>query len=121
MATPPTAQAFDQTLDPHEELDFLIDCSSLLDGGEKIASYTLTLYAESIAHGLEIMSGGGRDDALANDSTAILLWFEISDPDETDVDFDGAGVSLPVDLVFVTNSTPARTRNRTFLVKVAQL
>ena len=126
MAIPPTAVSFTATLDPHEELDFVINCGGLLEVGEEITSYTLTPLAEAVALGLTIMSGSGRDhalitgDATYDDNTAVRLWLEIDDTDEGDASFDAAGVSLPVEIEFVTNSSPARTRQRTVLVKVAQ-
>lgn len=126
MAIPPTAVSFAATLDPHEELDFIINASGLLEVGEEISSYTLTPLAEAVALGLTIMSGSGRDhalitgDAVYSDNTAIRLWLEIADLDEADVAFDGQGVSLPIEVELVTNSIPARTRQRTILVKVAQ-
>lgn len=127
MAIPPTAVSFAATLDPHEELDFVINCDGLLEVGEEIVTYTLTPLAEAVALGLTIMSGSGRDHALIaseasyTDNTAVRLWLEIDDGDETDAAFDAQGTSLPLEIEFVTNSSPARTRQRTVLVKVAQL
>lgn len=120
MPTPPTAFAFEDGLDPHEELDFVIPCGPILEDGEEIDSYTLTVLAESAALGLTIMSGGGRDHELVEDNTAIALWLEIADAYKTNAAFDGTGASLPMEVTLVTNSAPARTRQFTCLVPVAQ-
>lgn len=120
MATPPTAFEFEEGLDPHEELDFVLPCEPILEEGEEIASYTLTLLAESVALGLTIMTGSGRDHALVETNQSILLWLEVDDAYKTNAAFDGTGVSLPMEVTIVTNSSPTRTRQFTALVPVAQ-
>lgn len=120
MAIPPTAAAFAQGLDPHEELDFVIPCAPLLEIDEAIDSYELTPLAEAVALGLTIMTGGGRDHARLEDNRSILMWLEIDDAFETNAAFDGAGVRLPMEVTIVTDSYPARTRQITLLVPVAQ-
>ncbi|MDE8654768.1 hypothetical protein [Novosphingobium album (ex Liu et al. 2023)] len=120
MAIPPTAATFADALDPMEEMDFVYPAGPLLEEGEEIASYTLALRPEAIALGLTIMTGGGRDPALIEGSTAILFWLAIDDDFKTDAAFDGTGTSLPMEVTFVTNSAPARTRQRTILVRVVQ-
>lgn len=121
MATPPTAFEFAEGLDPHEELDFVVPCDNRLETGEEIASYTLTLLAEATALGLTIMSGDGRDHQRIESNRSIELWLEIADAYKTNAAFEGAGVSLPMEVTIVTNSSPARTRQFTALVPVAQL
>lgn len=120
MAIPPTAETFAQTLDPQEELDFSINCAGLLELGEEIASYTLTVLAEGVALGLTIMSGSGRDHGLNDESNGVDFWLTIDPGYQANVAFEGAGTALPLHVQFETNSTPARTRERTFLVQVAQ-
>ncbi len=120
MAIPPTATAFSQGIDPHEELDFIIPCGPVLEADEEINSYTLTPLAEAVALGLTIMSGGGRDHNLIESNRSILMWLEIDDAHKTNPAFDGAGVRLPMEVTIVTNSNPARTRQFTALVPVMQ-
>jgi len=119
MATPATAKNIG-TLDPNEELDFLVPLAPVLEPGEEIASYTLELLPEAVALGLTIMTGSGRDHALALENTAIYFWLNI-DPDFIgNAAFDG-GIALPMQVTAITNSDPARKRQRTFLVSVVQL
>ena len=120
MAIPATAVAFEQGLDPHEELDFVIPCAPVLETDEAITSYTLTPLAEAVALGLTIMSGDDRDDELIEDDRSILMWLEIDDAYKTNAAFDGSGSRLPMEVTIVTNSSPARTRQFTLLVPVAQ-
>lgn len=120
MAVPPTAVAFAQGLDPHEELDFIIPCAPVLESAEEISTYTLTPLAEAVALGLTIMSGSSRDHAKIEGNRSILMWLEIDDGFKTNVSFDGGGVRLPMEVTIVTNSSPARTRQFTALVPVAQ-
>ncbi len=120
MAIPPTAPKFTNTLDPNEEMDFLLNCSGLLEAGETIDSYTLTVLSEGVALGLTIMTGDGRDHAANGAATGVDLWLTIDDAYKTNAAFEGAGIALPLHINIVTNSLPARTRDRTFLVQVAQ-
>lgn len=121
---PASAVTFAGFLDPNEEMDFILNCSSILEVGEEIASYTLTLLSEAVALGVTIMSGSGRDDALItgssefDDNTAVKLWLEIDDAYKTNAAFNDPGTSLGMEITIVTNSVPARTRQRTALVKV---
>jgi hypothetical protein len=121
MAIPPTAKSFGRVLDPHEEKDYGINLGLLLQPGEEIDSYELTLLPEAVAAGLEIMEGEGRDHALFLDNTGVKFWLTIADEEKTNAIFDGAGASLPLEITVVTDSTPPRTRQRTFLATVAHL
>ena len=119
MAIPADAARFTRALDPHEELDFLAPCEPLLETGETIASYTLSVTAEGALLGLTIMSGAGRDHGLTNGNTAVKFWLTIDALEKDDVAFD-AGAALPLLLTFETSSTPSRTRQRTMLITVRQ-
>lgn len=121
MAIPPTAQTFAGALDPNEELDFVLVGSDILEEGEQIeAGYTLEVLAEGTALGLTIMSGSGRDHDRINANRDIRFWLEIDDAYKTNVAFNDGGTTLPMRITFTTNNSPARTRQRTFLVPVVQ-
>lgn len=121
MSTPPTAQAFDGALDPHEELDFVLLGGTILEEGEQIESgYVLEVLAEGTALGLTIMTGGGRDHGRINGNRDIRFWLEIDDAYKTNAAFNDAGTTLPMRVTFETNASPSRTRQRTFLVPVVQ-
>jgi hypothetical protein len=117
---PSSPAVFGATLDPHEISDWTIPCDPMLEVGEQIASYTLTLYPEAIALGLEIMTGSGRDPALSPSGREIELWFTIDDALKTNAAFDGAGRQLPIDVFIRTTSTPYRERNATAVLPVRQ-
>lgn len=126
MAIPDAAAQVEDNLDPHEELDFKVDLSGLLEAGEAIASgtWTLTVLAESAALGLTIMTGSGRDPALADGESgancAVVLWLEIADAYKTNAAFDDPGTELAFEILAPTNVSPARTRNRTCKVLCVQ-
>ena len=120
MANPPTAQTCATILDPHEEIDFVLDCTNILEDAEQIDTYTLTVLAEAAALGLTIMSGSGRDDVLNAGEKSIKLWLEISGAYEDNAAFDGVGTALGIELEIVTNVSPARIRQRTFIIQVAK-
>lgn len=117
MAIPPTAVRFAQSLDPQEELDWLVSLEQLLQPGEDAASYSLDLLPEAVALGLTIMQGDGRDHHMIDNRT-ILFWAEIDEDYEADPAFNGGGITLPMEVTIVTNSYPPRKRNRTFLIPV---
>jgi hypothetical protein len=119
MPAPARAVAFDEAVDPKDELDHIIPCSPILEDGEEIASYTLTLLAEAVALGLTIMSGSGRDHALAESNQSIKLWLTIDSGSQADPAFDDI-VNLPIEVTIVTNSSPARKRQFTALLPVVQ-
>jgi len=120
MAVPPTATSFGRTLDPNEVLDFGVNLAGILEPGEQIASYELVLFPEAVALGLTIMSGDGRDHTLFNGDTGVKFWLTIDEDERENGAFDGAGIMLPLEITAVTSSDPERTRQRTFLVSVAQ-
>lgn len=123
MAIPLTAFIWDDPMDPSDVVDFIVDCADpdlpLLEAGETIASFTLTLPAESVALGLTIGTST-RAPAKINTDTAIKLWLSVDSGYIANAAFSGAGTSLPVEVTIVTSSTPSRTRQRTCVVKVAQ-
>lgn len=118
------AIAIEGEMDPSEVLDFDFDFASapnpVLAEGETIASYSLATTAEAAAHGLRIMSSGSYVPALTSADTVIRLWLDV-DPLEVDNAAFAEGISLGIEATIVTDSTPARTRQRTFEVTVKQL
>lgn len=123
MSTPPTAEKFGKPLDPHEELDWRLNCYSILEDGEAIATgtWTLEVLTEATALGLTIMTGSGRDPELISGSRSIVFWTNIDALYQGNAAFDGAGTSLPMRLTFESDALPARKRQRTFIINSAQL
>lgn len=123
MAIPLNAFQFKAPMDPAERLDYQIKLKSgeltLLESTELIASYTLTLYPEAIALGMSVMSTGSY--APSDDGESIKVWFEFNASYYTNAAFSGTGSVLAMELTVVTNSVPARTRQRTVTLGVLQL
>lgn len=122
MSIPASAEVFADKLDPHEELDWRLNCYSILEDGEAIATgtWTLEILSEGTALGLEIMTGGGRDPALLTDARALVFWLTVDPLFQDDASFDDGGLNLPMRITFESDALPARKRQRTFLVPVAQ-
>ena len=121
MAIPPTAAKFRDSLDPHEILEWVAPCSTLLESDEQIEEdYELAVLAEGAALGLTIMEGDDRDHKRTNENRDIELWLTIDDAFKGNAAFDGSGVNLPLEISFWTSSTPPRRRNRIFLIQVVQ-
>jgi hypothetical protein len=118
MPIPPSAEVWEQQLDPKDIADFVVDISDMLEAGETVASYSFTLGAEAAALGLEI--GTGSYAVTQPTTSSFRLWLNVNTSFWADAAFDGAGASLPIVLDFTTNNSPARRFQRTLVVQVAQ-
>lgn len=123
MAVPPGAFKFKAAMDPGELLDYQIRLKDgglrLLDDAESIASYTLTLYPEAVALGLEISSAAGYTPS--NDTANITIWFQVASAFRENAAYSGEGATLAMELTVITTSVPVRRRQRTIVLGVAQL
>lgn len=105
--------------DPRDRVDYLVDCSKgLLENAETIASYTITLRPEAAALGMMISSAPYAPSMPS--SSTIKFWIEFDPTYQSNVAFDGAGQTLGVEIEIVTNNVPARRRQRTVGIQVAQ-
>lgn len=120
MAIPPTAKRLGKLLDPSDIKPIMIDFSPAIPVGAGIDTYTMTISAEGVALGMEIMSGGGRDPSLENDDTAIKLWPAIDEDEAQNPAFDGAGVAIALEVTIIMTTIPAQTDQQTFLIPWAQ-
>jgi hypothetical protein len=121
MATSTSPTLCAEALDPHEELDFDIDLSPLVETNEfPHTAFALTLRPEAVLLGLKIMGDvDGRPDPMIDPVTRLLrVWMTIEPAQRNDAAFDGAGSLLPFELFFDTDLD--RKRNRTFAVLVRQ-
>lgn len=117
MAIPAEAKIFLEPLDPTDITDFQLNLSGLLESGESIASQTLSVPTESSLLGLEIKTTGGYVTTLA--ANILTIWLGILIAEQGNAAFV-AGVTLPIEITVITNSTPPRKKQRTFAVKVIQ-
>lgn len=133
MAIPPLAYPWTQIMDPADQVEYVVDLrgvdglatDGLLEPGELMDSWELVLGAESVALGLEVGTGDyAPTNPLDGDGnplvTSLLFWFSVDPEMQDDAAYSGEGAQLPMELTIVTNSTPARTRQRTLVLKVAQ-
>jgi hypothetical protein len=126
MAIPPSAKAFDQALDPSDVVDFYVlvsqgkpeaDSPTVLLIGEAIASYQLALSAEASAVGLRIVEREGYANRLSGN--VLTLYLEVDVSMRGSAIFDGSGVIVAIEMLIVTTSAPPRTKQRSFLVRIA--
>jgi hypothetical protein len=107
---------WDQPLDPGDEVDYTFDLSGrLLEVGETVQTWNITLSDASIAAGLVLGSG---DYAPSINGTVLKFWFSIDPARVADSAFDGIGVWLDMVVDITTTNTPPRVRNRTLLLRV---
>lgn len=126
MALPVTAQAFAQALDPSDLVDFHVIVSqgepdakipTVLLLGEAIADYSLALTPEAAAIGLSIVERAGYQNRLVGN--VLSLWLEVDASMRGAAIFNGAGVTVAIELTMTTTSDPARIKQRSFLVRIA--
>jgi hypothetical protein len=109
-------------MDPTDQVDYLARFDGpapVLEADETIASYTVELMPEAAGAGLIVSQGGGRDPALV-DGKAISLWFEV-DVAKRESGIFAKGIAAGVVFTIITTAIPARRRQRTFVLTVAQL
>lgn len=125
MAIPLTAVVFTQAMDPTDIVDFSLSISQgatsleILADGENVASFTLEPRAETIAAGVEILTGGGYVTSMV--SNFLIFWLNIPDPAERlSTLFDGTSNPFGFELTIVTDHSPPRRYQRTLVVRIAQ-
>lgn len=101
-------------MDPAEELDFAMNLVTMLDAGETVSSFTVTLPAESTLLGLQL---GTATKAPAIAANKITIWLTINSANRNDAIFAGI-VSMPIEVTIVTSA--GRTKQRTAGIKVTQ-
>lgn len=125
MAVPLSAKAFDQAVDPADVVDFFVVVSqgaadakppTILLLGEAIARYSLKLTPEAAAVGLRIVDAVGYENRLSGN--VLQLWLEVDEAVQASPLFDGAGITVAIELLIVTTAVPPRTKQRSFLVRI---
>lgn len=128
MPIPATALAFEQPVDPSDVQDFAIILSQgpadakptpFLLPGETVASFAMSVGAEAAAAGLQIRSDAGYAPTYV--ANKITFWPVIAAGQQGSALFDGDGVRLAIELTVVTSNSPARTKQRSIVVRVAHL
>lgn len=122
MAIPASAVKWSSVMDPSDLVDYKIDLSgadSILESGELISSFTITVLSEGTAVGFVVENTAPYAPVVANGNT-ITLWFSVASANRSDPAFE-AGVDIPIELEIVTNSSPSRRKQRTFVVTVKHL
>jgi len=117
MAIPAGAKQFTETMDPFDVLDFEVDISTQLQQGEGATSATLSIPTESTLLGLTINTTGGYTTTLIGN--ILRFYLSIILQEQANSAFAG-GVSLPLEISIITNSVPARKKQRTVVVRVIQ-
>jgi hypothetical protein len=124
MTRPLNAKAFVAQADPADVLDWQITLSQgstgleTLQPGESVASFTVALTAEAIAAGLQINTTSGYATLLVGN--VITFWLSVTSGVQASTVFSGAGLAVGVEITITTNANPARVKQRTVVVTVAQ-
>lgn len=117
MAIPALAREFAIPMDPHDRIEYQADLESILESGETISSYTLTMGVEGTALGAFIGSGDYAP-AIVN-GRSIKFWLEVATLDQNQPPyFDG--VRVPIEVSVVTSNVPPRRWQRTVVVRIQQ-
>jgi len=118
MAIPASTSVWPEMMDPYDILDFVVDCSGMLEPNELIASHTISLLAEASALGLVINTTSPYATTVES-GTSIRVWFSILPAEQGNPAFN-TSATLPMELVITTNAVPPRRKQRTLAVKVGQ-
>ena len=118
MAIPSSTTVWTQSMDPYDIVDYIIDCSKMLEEGENISTYTVSLLAEASLLGLTINNSGGYSTTLIS-GNRIRVWLSILPAEQSNPIFVNA-VTLPLEVTITTSSTPPRRKQRTVAVTVQQ-
>ena len=113
---PISTKVWEEIMDPYDIVDYKIDLSTLLATGEEIASYSINIPAESQLYGLTLGTG---TRAPSLNLMNLTLWLQVDSAFQSDPKFI-KGLTLPIEVTIVTNSTPSRRKQRTVAVKVLQ-
>ena len=119
MTVPLYAIQWPLPLSPSEQDDFVFEgLGWILEAGETIAAYALTLGADAIAAGLTV--GTGAFSPSQPSPTSIKFWFSIAAAHIADAAFAAPGVIVSMTLSITTNNSPSRTRFRTLALQICQ-
>ncbi len=119
MTIPASAVRWTQTMDPSDLVDYQIDLSgtpSLLESGELIDDYTLTVLSEGVAVGFQIEEDPPYAPTLTT-GNKITFWASVDIASRNNAAYT-TGLDIPIELEITTTSTPARRKQRTFVIKV---
>ena len=117
MAVPATASIFAEPMDPYEILDFEVGVASLLEVGETVSSYTVTLPTESSLLGLTINTTAPYATSITGN--VIKFYLAVTVGEQANSAFT-AGVILPIEISVTTNAAAPRKKQRTVAVRVIQ-
>jgi hypothetical protein len=119
---PASAKVFTRQMDPYERLDWIAELSGtdgLLETGETIASFTLTMGAEGAALGVSVLTAAPYTAATTDAAKSVRFWLEVDEAFRENAAFNDA-VSIPITLSLLTSNVPARRRQRTMVVEFIQ-
>ena len=118
MTFPISTKVWAETMDPYDVVDYKVDLSPLLATGEAIASFTVLTLTESDLLGLTVGTSTYAPvlDAATNN---ITIWLSIAAGFQANAAFV-LGMTLPIEISIITDSSPSRRKQRTVAVKVIQ-
>ena len=119
MALPRDPVRLGEAMDPAEVLDFVFDLGGVLETGEAIEDFVLTMSPEAAALGVAI-DDGARAPLRIEDNRAVQLWFSVATAMQGDAAFAGDGIAVGIELRATTTASPPRVRERTFALTLRQ-
>lgn len=122
MPIPSEATVFETAADPADRVDWQIDLGDkILEAGESVWSWTLTVDSAAVALGVAISTEAGYTAALVNSNRSLRFWLEVASGFQSNSAFDGEGINVGLTLQVVTDSVPTRRVERTFVVEMRNL
>ena len=107
------------SIDPSDELDYVIDLSALLETGEQFTSVAIAVDAASAVLGFSIPTTG--EYALVEvDDSHIRIWPKISSIWQNNAIYSASGTTCKFEITAETNSAPSRTWQKSVQIPVSQ-
>lgn len=118
MPIPETAKRANETIDPADIVDFVVNMTKLLEDGEEFSSMLIEAYPESAALGFRILSVAPYAPvALSNGRVRIFVTVQLANQEDA---VFAQGKSMGVKVTAVTNSAPTRQYQRSAAIPVGQ-
>lgn len=111
--------AASHSVDPTDELDFVVDLTELLEVGEAFSSVAIAVTPTSTALGFTIPGSGEYAPETVTNST-IRIWPRVALVDQADASWAGSGATCRFEITAETDSVPPRTWQRTAQITVMQ-
>lgn len=117
MAIPKNATAWPSPMDPADYKDYVAEWGAVLQEGETISTFDVTMSAEGIALGVSI-DAVTHPPAKVDDDKNIVMWPMVDPLNQGDAEWDGDGTQVAIEITITTSM--GRDYQKTWVLTVQQ-